>query len=86
MIDVFFRREATDELMHPRVTVVQLHDYEQASDLISLLRERGVAVEGRPARLRGTVAQLVARRDAALDRELDRLAVARRRAALRSVP
>lgn len=76
MIDLFYRRPATEELMHPRVHVTTLPGAISAQDLVQVLsaalQDSGdcAAAGGRPSRRRGTVAQLTARRDAALDKEL----------------
>lgn len=82
MIDIFFRRAPTEELMHPRVVVTTAPDAERAQELIAALCDHGVAAAGRPSRRRGTVQQLVVRRDAALEREISRARALERRAAL----
>lgn len=71
MIDVFFHRPATKEFFHARVIVTIAPDSERAQALVHLLNEAGYLAGGRPSDDRqGTVAQLVAKRDAALDREI----------------
>lgn len=69
MIDIFYRVRRPGEF--PRVHVTIQPDAERAQDLIETLSaalpaegETG-AVGGRPSRRRGTVAQLIARRDMA---------------------
>lgn len=69
MIDVFYRTRQPGEF--PRVKVTTAPDAERAQDLIktltALLDPEGEvnAAGGRASRRRGTVAQLIARRDAA---------------------
>lgn len=72
MIDVFYRVRGPQELMHPRVRVTTAPDTERAQDMIEILND-SLPVDGalapaggRPSRRRGTVAQLLARRDAAI--------------------
>ena len=72
MIDIFYRVRSAEELMHPRVVVTTAADAERAQHLIETLNAAIPAegdlptAGGRPSRRRGTVAQLVARRDAAI--------------------
>lgn len=70
MIDVFFRRDPQGELMHPRVCVTTAPDAVRAQELVETLNAHGVAAGGRPSRRRGTVAQLVKRRDTTLILEI----------------
>ena len=76
MISVHFRWERVDGFYRVRVTNVQ--NAEHADDLVATLcyhDEPGAApsAAATPARRRLTVAQLVAIRDAALDKELRKL-------------
>lgn len=72
MIDIFYRVRGPEELMHPRVVVTTAPDAERAQHLIETLNaalphEGDVhAAGGRASRRRGTVAQLIERRDRAL--------------------
>lgn len=71
MIDIFIRRPATSELSHPRVVITPAPDADRAQVLVELLTAVGHVAGGRPSDARrGTVAELVTRRDAALDREI----------------
>lgn len=80
MITMFVRRGTGS------VSVLSVHDQEQAAALLEVLRDCGVPCAAAPARIRQTVAQLVLRRDAALDRETAAATVRKRRAALRLAP
>lgn len=79
MIDIFYRTRGAEELMHPRVVATTAPDAERAQHLIETLGKsldaEGEAhvAGGRPSRRRGSVAQLVARRDQALDREISEI-------------
>ena len=68
MIDIFFMMPARSEYMHPRVCVTTAPDAERAQTMIEAMTGHGIRAGGRPSRRRGTVAQLIARRDAALGR------------------
>lgn len=85
MIDIFFHRPPTQDLFHPRVTVTTAPDSERAQTLIQLLNGAGYRAGGRPSdERRGSVAQLIARRDRALKREIAAI-LARKRPRPRAV-
>jgi hypothetical protein len=71
VIDIFYRVRGPAELMHPRVMVTTAPDAERAQHLIQTLSAalppegETNAAGGRASRRRGTVAQLIARRDGA---------------------
>ncbi len=70
VIDIFYRVRGSKEFMHPRVVVTTAPDAERGQHMIETLSaalpaEGDVSpAGGRPSRRRGTVAQLIARRDA----------------------
>lgn len=60
MIDIFFRKPASDPIFHPRTIVTTAPDIDRASALTETLVSAGIAVGGRPSGRHGTVKQLLA--------------------------
>lgn len=76
MIDIFIREETE---FGPRIELARAANTLRAQNIIALLEAVGIAAGGRPANQRqGSVAKLIAQRDAALDREIARRAAKKR--------